>query len=864
MGRALGFPFGALVLAMLVAVSAQSGAAVADIVRDGTVGPAGALTGPNFTIPESDGSLVGNNLFHSFTTFDINTGESATFTATTGGITNVISRVTGSTASTIDGTLRSSVAGADFWFINPNGVMFGVNASLDVPAAFHVSTASEVRFADDSVFRATNGGTGSTLTAAAPESFGFLSANPAAITVSGSLLAVDSGETLSMSAGTLNFEKEGIFGAEVQALTGTISLATVGGSEAVVPGDTSATPSSGGQVNLTEDALLDVRGNGGGTVLIRGGKIVITDSIIAADNLGATDSTASVDIRASGAVEMTGTSEVRNRAILAGDAGSTTIVGEDVTISGDSSTNFRGINAGTAPTASGAGSTVTVTATDLFRMSAGGSVFVGTAGSGASGSISIQAGRMSLSDSGTGFSTSLSGRSFAGSTGNAGSVTVQVTGDASIDDGAALLADTFGAGNGGTIDVDAANLTITGSDSSVSSSVESGSTGTGGTIDIDVTGTMTVDRASVRSSTVEAGDAGTVAVTAGTLAVTGSGGTIVTSTSAAGDAGTVTVQANTLTIEDRAEIGSNTFGAGNAGTVTVNASSIELASGGSIGTDSQGTGTGGQVTVAAGGSISMTGTSSGGSPSGVRSKTDGLGAGGNATVNAPRITISNGAQISASSDGAQVAGDVTVIASDSLRLLGGSIVTEAANADGGRVTIQVGRLIEMIGGAITTTVAGLAGNGGDIDIDPVFQVLNGARIQANAVGGNGGNIGIVSGTLLVSPNSVIEATSTLGVSGTINISSPETDVSGSLAELPETFSDATALLAERCAARAGGASASSLVDIGRGGLPADPSLPLIAGYGFGRSGSPGGGAAGASAPLVTGGGIMLAGLACGG
>lgn len=292
-----------------------------------------------------------------------------------------------------------------------------------------------------------------------------------------------------------------------------------------------------------------------------------------------------------------------------------------------------------------------------------------------------------------------------------------------------------------------------------------------------------------------------------------------------------------------------------------------LSSGGSIGTDSQGTGTGGQVTVTGTSSILMTGASSTGSPSGVRSQTDGLGPGGNATVNAPQIIIADSAQISASSDGAQVAGDVTVIASDSLRLRGGLIVTEAANADGGRVTIRVGRLIEMIGGAITTTVAGLAGNGGDIDIDPVAQVLNGARIQANAVGGNGGNIGIVTGTLLASPGSVIEATSTLGISGTINISSPETDVSGSLAELPESFSDATALLAERCAARTGGASASSLVDIGRGGLPADPSLPLIAGYGLGRLGGGSGlgaGAPGAPTQLYAAGGLRLADLVCGG
>jgi len=113
----------------------------AEVVFDGTLGPGGSLSG-NFDIPDSFGTQVGSNLFHSFSTFNINTGESATFTSSFTGVTdNVIGRVTGGSLSTIDGLLASTIPGAAIWLINPNGVVFGDNASLSVPGAFHVSTA---------------------------------------------------------------------------------------------------------------------------------------------------------------------------------------------------------------------------------------------------------------------------------------------------------------------------------------------------------------------------------------------------------------------------------------------------------------------------------------------------------------------------------------------------------------------------------------------------------------------------------------------------------------------------------------------------------------------------------------------------
>jgi filamentous hemagglutinin family protein len=99
----------------------------AEVTLDGTLGPTGSLAGPNFVIPDTVGQTVDTNLFHSFGLFNINTGESATFTGPAA-IDNVISRVTGGSQSFIDGPLRSEIHSANLWFINPAGVLFGQHA----------------------------------------------------------------------------------------------------------------------------------------------------------------------------------------------------------------------------------------------------------------------------------------------------------------------------------------------------------------------------------------------------------------------------------------------------------------------------------------------------------------------------------------------------------------------------------------------------------------------------------------------------------------------------------------------------------------------------------------------------------------
>src|SRR5919108_3394450 len=203
----------------------------AEVTLDGTLGPAGSLADPNFMIPDTVGRTVGTNLFHSFGVFNINTGESATFTGPSS-IENVLGRVTSGSSSFIDGLLRTQFENAspNLFLLNPAGVLFGPNASLDVQGSFHVSTADYLKLGEGGRFEATNP-ENSVLTVAPPEAFGFLGERqPAGIAVQGSLLQVPDGETLSVVGGDIK-----VAGGSLYASGGRIDIASVASPGEVLP-----------------------------------------------------------------------------------------------------------------------------------------------------------------------------------------------------------------------------------------------------------------------------------------------------------------------------------------------------------------------------------------------------------------------------------------------------------------------------------------------------------------------------------------------------------------------------------------------------------------------------------------------------
>jgi len=101
-----------------------------------------------------DGASRGSALFHSFLEFNINEGQRVYF-ANPDGIEAIFSRVTGTDPSDILGTLGVNGA-ADLIFINPNGILFGENAQLDIRGSFIGSTANGVVFENGTTFSATN------------------------------------------------------------------------------------------------------------------------------------------------------------------------------------------------------------------------------------------------------------------------------------------------------------------------------------------------------------------------------------------------------------------------------------------------------------------------------------------------------------------------------------------------------------------------------------------------------------------------------------------------------------------------------------------------------------------------------------
>ena len=191
----------------------QCNASSLGIIVDHPSGSNQTLIGPAYQIHAELGKTKGTNLFHSFYQFNVHEGEKAVFHASDQ-ITSIISRVTGPDHSWIDGGIQSTASNADIYFFNPNGIVFGPNAWLDIPQSFHVSTCDYMTFTDQLAFDATH--SSPILSSAPPESFGFIDADIAPILISGKghvdadnqnnlspILYLSDSQTLSLIAGDI-------------------------------------------------------------------------------------------------------------------------------------------------------------------------------------------------------------------------------------------------------------------------------------------------------------------------------------------------------------------------------------------------------------------------------------------------------------------------------------------------------------------------------------------------------------------------------------------------------------------------------------------------------------------------------------
>ncbi len=93
----------------------------------------------------SGGTRAGGNLFQSFERFGLNQGQVANFLSNPS-IQNILGRITGGQASIINGLIQVTGGPSNLYLMNPAGIVFGPNASLNVPAAFTATTATGMGF----------------------------------------------------------------------------------------------------------------------------------------------------------------------------------------------------------------------------------------------------------------------------------------------------------------------------------------------------------------------------------------------------------------------------------------------------------------------------------------------------------------------------------------------------------------------------------------------------------------------------------------------------------------------------------------------------------------------------------------------
>src|SRR5688572_22710671 len=287
--------FASMVVIGLIPGGLTTSQLTAQVITDGSLGPASSLTksGNTFNVTPDLGRVEGTNLFHSFQQLDLARNETASFSGPDS-VTNVLARVTGGAASNIDGTLQCTIPSANFFLMNPSGVVFGPNAKLDVTGSFAVTTADVIRLSGGGAFAASTNPADSVLTTAAPSAFGFLGdAQPASVTFDRTPLRVPEERVLSIVGGDIRLGGSStvtLIGSNQRPARVNVVSVRSAGDATFDPADPAspvnvASFTELGDVDVARRSRLEAGGGTGGNVVIRAGGLRVSDSIVATNTL---------------------------------------------------------------------------------------------------------------------------------------------------------------------------------------------------------------------------------------------------------------------------------------------------------------------------------------------------------------------------------------------------------------------------------------------------------------------------------------------------------------------------------------------------------------------------------------------------
>jgi large exoprotein involved in heme utilization and adhesion len=521
-------------------------------------------------------------------------------------------------------------------------------------------------------------------------------------------------------------------------------------------------------------AGLDASGEGGGRIVIRGGRLTVDNSAIQANTTGATDGK-----------------------------------GIDVAVQG----NLALVNGGRIESLS-------------------------TAGLGNGGDIHVSAGSIRMNGGGavdenffpsTQISTSTGDLFNGGGTGRGGDIVIK-TGSLDMANSVQISSASFGAGNAGRIDITANSLRedaliTTVAQISANSQLSDGG-GNAGDIILH-TGTLELLNGATLFAASFSGQAGVIDIHAKSINLL-SAAIITAATFGSGKGGNVQVTTDSLHIDGRdllnggpdyltgiQAVTTSFDSAAPGGSIQINAGSVQMDHMGSIFTTSYGIGQGGDIQLHAG-QLSLA--------HGSTIRAEG-GAGGGANGAAGRISLDIDGDLRLTQNSAistsapeSSGGDILVTAGNQMQLADSEITAQAGPGGGGNITLKAPSMIYLLDSTLT---AQAVGDGGNLSvIDPVFFILNTGGLISKSSSANGGNITILSDFFF--PSAItIDASAPFGLPGTVSVSAPQVDLSGILLGLPSNLLDAGAQLRPDCAVRLSG-DVSSFTVLGRGGLPLAP------------------------------------------